>query len=242
MASLTLAWSLEWRLARARRRLLALNVAIPLLLVAPVALGGAPAHHAAAVYAVLFVLFGTFGSAIPLVRDAEAGLQARLHLAGMPDAPLLLGRAGAGAAVDAAQLAPSLGLALAAGGSAPAAAAAAAVALAASLLLAGLIGIWVAAAARSLAEAALFAAVAGLLLLHAGGVFRTPAPGGAAAAVEALVPFRLLHESLLAAAGVGAVPPPVAWAGGLGTLLLVATATGIAAPRLGRTLARAGWR
>lgn len=239
---MTLAWGLEWRLALARRRLLALNVAIPLLLVGPVALAGAPAHHAAAVYAVLFVLFGTFGAAIPLVRDAESGLLARLRLAGLPDPALLLGRAAAGAAVDAAQLAPALALALAAGGAGPADWAAALAALCASLLLAGLVGVWVAAAARSLAEAALFAAVAGLLLLHAGGTFRTPAPGSRGAALESLVPLRLLHETLLASAGAGPPPGPAAWSLGLATLAVAAAGTAAAAPLLGRTLARTALR
>lgn len=235
---MTLAWRLEWGVALSRRRLLLLNVTIPLLLVGPVALAGAPAHHAAAVYAVMFVLFGTFGSAIPLVRDAEAGLIARLHLAGQPGAALLLGRATAGAAVDFAELTPALVLALAAGGGGPAETAAAVGGLAAALVLANVVGTWVAALARSLAEAALFAAVAGLLLLHGAGAFRTPTPGGAAARVEQAVPFRLLHEALLSAGG--ATPPPGfgAWAVGLSVLAGLVAATAAAAPRLARALAR----
>lgn len=242
MAALTLPWSVEWRVALARRRLLALNTGVPLLLVAPVALAGAPPHHAAAVYAVLFVLFGTFGSAIPLVRDAETGFLSRLHLAGQPAASLLVGRAGAAAAVDAVQLAPALALVLAAGGAAPAEAGAAAGGLASALLLANLLGVWVAAAARSLAEAALFGAVAGLLLLHAGGAFRTAAPGSWAARLEPLVPFRLLHESLLAATGPAPVPGAGAWLGGLAALGAVIVATCAAAPTLARALARSPFR
>ncbi|MBW3533613.1 MAG: ABC transporter permease [Gemmatimonadetes bacterium] len=236
---MTLAWRLEWSAALARRRLLLLNVCIPLLLVAPVALAGAPAHHAAAVYAVLFVLFGTFGSAIPLVRDAESGLVARLHLAGQPGAALLLGRASAGAALDGAELAPALALALIVGGGGPGEAAAALAALLAALLLANLVGVWVAAAARSLAEAALFASVAALLLLHAGGAFRSPAPGSVAAAVETAVPFRLLHETLLAASGSAPPPGPAAWWVGAAALATAVAGTAAAAPRLARILARA---
>lgn len=71
---------LEWQLARRRVRLFVLNVAVPLILVVPVALSGAPRAHAAAVYTVLFTLFGTFGSAIPLVRDGESGIFTRVAL------------------------------------------------------------------------------------------------------------------------------------------------------------------
>lgn len=239
---MTLAWRLEWRTAAARRRLLALNVAIPLLLVGPVALAGAPPHHAAAVYAVLFVLFGTFGSAIPLVRDAEAGLVGRLHLAGQPGPALLLGRAAAGTAVDAFELAPALALALAAAGAAPGEAGSAAAALFVALATANLLGVWVAAAARSLAETALFAAVTGLLLLHGAGVFRTPAPGSVGARIEAVLPFRVLHEALLAAAGGSGAPGAGAWAAALATLVVFVAVTAAAAPRLARVLTRAGLR
>lgn len=205
---LGLVWGLAWRVALRRRRLLALNVAIPLLLVAPVAAGGAPPAHASAVYAVLFVLFGTFGSAIPLIRDAERGLLSRVVGTGIPPGAILLERTGAGAALDLLQLAPSLacilvfeggGLGGLVGG--PGAVALTVGALAASLLFANLLGAWVAVLARSVAEGALFAAVAALLLLHGSGVFRTPAPGTPGARVEAWAPFRLLHESLLDAAG-----------------------------------------
>ena len=77
-------WSLEWRAALAARRLFALNTGVPFALVAAVALGGAPRVHAAMVYTLLIAFFGTFGGAIPLVRDAESGLFGRLVLAGVP--------------------------------------------------------------------------------------------------------------------------------------------------------------
>lgn len=205
---LGLIWSLEWRIALRRRRLFLLNVAIPLLLVAPVAAGGAPPAHASAVYVVLFVLFGTFGSAIPLIRDGESGLLSRLAGTGISPAALLLERTGAGAVTDLLQLAPSLACVFALDGGGPGGAAwrpgAAALvvgALAASLVFANLLGAWIAVLARSVAEGALFAAVAALLLLHGSGVFRTPAPGTVAARIERGAPFRLLHESFLAGAG-----------------------------------------
>jgi len=243
-----LAFALEWRTALRRRRLLVLNVAVPLLLVLPVATAGAPAHHAAAVYAVLFVLFGTFGAAIPLLRDAERGLVRRLLVGGLPAARLLLERAAAAALVDTAQLTPAAILALAAAGALPAAPLLLAVLLA-TLLMANLLGVLVAAVARSVAEGALFAAVATLLLLHASGVFRTPRPGSLAAVLEAAAPYRALHETLLTELTGGATRAAGGAAGGaagVGALALglvaVAALTWLASLRLAAALARADGR
>jgi hypothetical protein len=74
-------------------------------------------------------------------------------------------------------------------------------ALAVGLLAANALGILVASVARSLAETALLASVSALLLLHAAGVFRTPEPGGLAAAVQVMVPFHYMHEAVRAAVG-----------------------------------------
>lgn len=196
-----LVWALEWRIALRRRRLFLLNVTIPLLLVVPVAVSGAPAAHASAAYAVLFVLFGTFGAAIPLIRDGGSGLLSRIRSTGLPPATILLERTAAGAAVDAVQLTPALACVVGLGRGGAESGALAAAAVAASLLLANLVGAWVAALARSVAEGALFAAVSALLLLHASGVFRTPEPGSPGAVLEAGAPLRLLHESLLSVVG-----------------------------------------
>lgn len=199
-----LVWSLEWSVATRRRRLFALNALIPLLLVGPIAFSSAPAQHAAAVYTVLFTIFATFGSCIPLIRDGETGLLTRFTLAGVPPRSLLAERVLAGATLDAVQLLPSLAvIALASGNAARFGSVAGALVL--TLLVANLLGVWAAAIARSVAEGALFAAVSSLLLLHAAGSFRTPAPGTLSEGVERLVPFRLLHESLLAAEGLA--PP-----------------------------------
>lgn len=202
-------WILEWKLALARPRLFALNVTIPLLLVAPVAFGGAPAGHASAVYAVLFVLFGTFGSAVPLVRDGESGLLGRIVLSGASPGALLVQRVTAQSLLDLTQLAPSV-IALSLAGRGIGAAPPVLLALGASLLVANLLGSWVAALARSVAETALFSAVSALLLLHASGVFRTPRPGSVASVVQSASPFGPLHGVVLEAAS-GAGPTSVGW-------------------------------
>lgn len=225
-------WRLEWRIALRRRRLFFLNCGIPLLLVAPLVLGGAPVFHAAAALAVLFVLFGTFGSAIPLLREGQSGLLRRILLTGASEPRILLERVLASTLVDFVQLIPSLVLVLLAwGASAPVWGTLPPVLLL-TLAVANLLGIWIAAAARSLAEGALFAAVVSLFLLHGSGVFRTASPGSAGALLEATLPFGPLHQLLLAAGG-SPVPPPftsVLVPGGAGLLLLALT--GVAARSL----------
>lgn len=234
-------WWLEVALTRRRPRLLVLNVGIPLLLVLPVALGGAPAFHAAAVYTVLFVLFGTFGAAIPLIRDGETGILRRMLLAGMAPRRLLLARVVGGALLDALQILPALALILTVGsrmagggmGSAGPVLMVVPVLLGA-LLAANLVGIWVAALARSLAEGALFAAVISLFLLHGSGVFRTSPPGSAGATLEGIIPFGPLHRLLLYAASGGATAPETVLAllPALGAPLVVLVLTQLASPAL----------
>jgi hypothetical protein len=198
MQTFSTVWQLEWRRALRRRRLFRLNIIIPLLLVVPIAFGGAPAVHAAAVYTVLFALFGTFGAAIPALRDAENGVIRRLTLTQLSMRSAVLGRAVAGGCIDALQLLPAVVVILAAGNAAVGTITALIVTLTASLVFANLFGLAVAAAARSVGEGALFAAVSTLLLLHASGVFRTPAIGSIGARVEMIAPYRALHELLLA--------------------------------------------
>ena len=188
---------MEFRIALARPRLVVLNVMVPVVLVLAISLGGAPGFHAAAVYTVLFTLFGTFGSSIPLVRDAESGLFGRIIRAGVPPSHFLIERAVGGSAIDALQLLPALTIATF-GSISLNEWTRAVLVLWSSVWIANLLGNLVAAVARSLAETALFSAVTALLLLHLSGVFRTPLPQSSWAAVEALSPFQTLHETLLA--------------------------------------------
>lgn len=194
-------WALEWRQAARRRRVTAFSVGVPLMLVAAVALGDAPAPHAALVYTVLFTFFGTFGAAVPWARDVERGLIGRLALTGVGMPSLVLQRLVAAALLDLLELLPSLALIALAYRADASEAVRLVLAAAAALVAANALGIFVASVAASLAETALLAAVAALLLLHAGGVFRTPAPGSIAAAVQRAVPFHHLHEAVRAAVG-----------------------------------------
>lgn len=231
MQTFKLVWQVEWGRALRRRRLFVLNVIIPLLLVMPIAFGGAPRGHAAAVYTVLFALFGTFGAAIPALRDGEQGLMRRIVQTRLDMRAVLFARALAGGAIDALQLLPALLIIISASRMSASAAPLLMLALVAALVFANLFGLVVAALARSVGEGALFAAVTTLLLLHASGVFRTPRPGSLGARIELFAPYRALHELLLSSArGQG-----LFWA----ALLLLAVVTGTLAPRMMRALARA---
>ena len=235
---MTAAWALEWRVALRRRRLFYFNVIVPLVLVSVVSGAGAPAHHAAAIYAVLFVMFATFGSAIPWVRDGETGWRERLALRGASPWSLVLGRSAAATLLDLLQLAPSVLLILLAGDHRASHWVAMFWALAISLGAANLLGCWVAATARSVAEAALFSATVSLFLLHGAGTFRTPMPGSTGAAIQVWIPFRLLHETLLAVANGGLLPTLISWPISLWATLSLTAATALAAPRLVARLSR----
>lgn len=226
-----LIWRMEWKIALRRRRLFVLNMGIPLFLVGPLVVARAPVFHAAAAVAVLFVLFGTFGSAIPLLREGEEGILRRLLLTGVPEARLLAERVLAHAALDLVQLTPSLVLLLWGWGAEGSIWLHSVPILALTLLAANLAGVWVAALARSVAEGALFAALAALFLLHGSGVFRSAPPDTLGALLESILPFGPLHSVILAAGG--GEPPGLVWslsAPGSGALLLLAFTLALARP------------
>ena len=187
--------------ARKRPRVALLSAGVPLLLVAVVAIGQAPPPHAALVYTVLFTFFGTFGAAVPWARDAERGWLHRLVLAGMPAPSMALQRLFASALIDLVELIPSLLLIVAWYHTGAADAVRLALAMALGLVIANALGMLVATLAGSLAETALLASVTALLLLHAGGVFRAPAPGSFADGLQQLIPFHYMHAAIQAAVG-----------------------------------------
>src|SRR5436190_5231304 len=107
-AAFVLVWRLEWRRAWRRPRLFAFNIILTFLLVFLMTVGGAPAPHAAAVYTVLFALFGTFGATIPALRDAERGIIRRVTVTPLATRAVVFGRAFAAACIDGLQLLPAV--------------------------------------------------------------------------------------------------------------------------------------
>jgi ABC-type transport system involved in cytochrome c biogenesis permease component len=197
----TAIWALEWRQAARRRRVMAFSAGVPLLLVGAVALGRAPAPHAALVYTVLFTFFGAFGAAVPWARDEERGWLHRLVLTGVGMPWLAVQRVLAAALIDLIELIPSLLVIALVYRVTAVEAVGLVIAVAWGLLTANTLGVLVACIAASLAETALLASVAALLLLHGAGVFRAPGPGSVAEAVQPAVPFHYMHEAIRAAVG-----------------------------------------
>lgn len=242
------AWRLRWRVALRRRRLLAWNVLIPLVLLVPVVTSGAAASHRAVVVAVFVAFFGAYGSCIPLIRDGMSGWAEKVVLTGYGGGRWLLERTAASIAIDALQLLPVTLLLLWLLGASTTAAVLVLAATAVGLAFANLLGVLVGAAVRALGEAALGCAVISLFALHAAGVFRTPAPGSAWRVVEAWSPLRPVHETWLGVmldAGsrgeTGAVPWDRWWQA-LGpptlALLVVAILVLLAGSRLAMRIAR----
>lgn len=222
------AWRLRWRVALRRRRLLAWNVLIPLLLLVPVVTSGAAASHRAVVVAVFVAFFGTYGSCIPLIRDGMSGWAEKVLLTGYGGGRWLLERTAASVTIDFVQLLPAnLVLFWLIGTSMQGGLMLLVVTLLA-LLFANLLGVLVAAAVGALGEAALGCAVLSLFVLHASGVFRAPASGSMWETVEAWSPLRPVHEYWLSALRDG-VPAPTAGNGGLVETLASPTLAAIAA-------------
>lgn len=230
--------ALELRVAVAQRRLFVLNTVIPLALVGPIAIGGAPRVHAAVVFTLIIAFFGVFGQAIPLARDAERGLTARFLLAGVSPHTFVGQRIAAHAALDIVQLTPAL-LVIAIAYHVDAGTLAALAGATLLALVAGnALGVLIAALARSIAEAALFSAVIALFMLHAAGVFRAPVPGSVAEQVRAVIPFTGLHHAMQNALG---HPAAIAqsWTATVAATAGVVAAVLLLAPLLTRSLTRA---
>ena len=203
-------WGLEWRLALSRRRDLTLRIMAPLSVVLVIATGAVPATAGAASYAVLFVAFGVFGTALSLLRDGERGITSRVVRGGVSPTSYLLQRAAAGAALPLVQLLPAALVAAEFLHASTLEVLIALVALAGSLWIGSLLGVVVAAVGRSGTEVAIVCGVGLVLLLHMSGVFHAPSPDGLGAMLEAASPFRALHEAFLTMVAGGAVRGGVA--------------------------------
>lgn len=243
-------WRLSWARHGARPRRLLWSVAVPVLLLAPVAASPAPAPHRTAVYVIFVVFFGLFGGAVPLIREGERGWIRRVLLTGCGVRRWILGRSAAHALQDVLQLTPALAAVVWLEGAAgrPGLVAATALAVAAALAAANLLGALAAAAVRSLAEGALACAAVGLAAVHLTGAFRAPS-GGWSALAAAASPFRPLLETLrgvAAAAGSGAAPPAAgvpaapAWVAAAVSLAALAALAWTLAPRIAGRLGGEG--
>jgi len=186
-----------------------------------------------------FLMFASFGSAIPLVRDARAGWVEKLHLTGYGDRRWLAERAGADSLLDVLELLPALVLILWGAGASPPSLAPLLAALWLAVAFGNLLGVAVACAVRTLAEAALACAVVSLLALHLAGTFRPAPAGGLAWSLERWSPLRPLREALAAVSAGESVGSVASWGPPLVAMLVAIGAVLLLAPPLVRRLSDA---
>ncbi len=208
-----------WESAFHRRRLFIWNIVVPLILLVPVVFSAAAAPHRVAVFGIFVVFFGTFGSAIPMVRDARDSWVDQLLRTGFPMGFWLLQRTLAEAAIDLIQLVPVMAV-FAIAGDSWASTPWLLLATGMTLWFTNLLGPLIAAFVRSLAEAALASAAMSLLLLHYAGFFRRPVPGLTQTAAT-LDPYTAFN-SALEAVTTGTTIDPGSW---MGSTLTIVTAT-----------------
>jgi len=225
----SLVWSIEWRLALADRRALALRILLPLAVVVVLYTGGVPVGPASGVCVALFIALAMLGTSLPLIQDERSGLAARVMRGGVSSSSYLLQRAAAGALMVLLSLVPSLAVAAIVAHASIVEALIALAAMTATLWIASLLGTLLGAVARSVSEMLLVSAVLLVLLLHVSGVFNTPQPDGLGSALEGVAPFRVLHEAFLemwTGGSVGGAFAAVAWA------VLLPTVVGLLAGRV----------
>lgn len=218
-----LVWGLQWRLVLSRRRDLALCVLTPLALVLVLGTGAVSPLTAAACFATLFASWGALWTLLPLLKDLERGMTARVLRGGVGPGAYVLGRAAAAASVSLVHLLPSVVVAAFFLRASSMETLVALAALAITLWIVSLVAVLAATVGRSRSEALGLTGLTLLLLLHMSGVFRVPPTGGLGAALEEASPFRALHESFVAMVSGGSPHGGVAelaWGIGLAALLL----------------------
>lgn len=224
-----LVWGVEWRLALADRRALALRAVLPFALVLVFYTGGLPVGPGCAACVALFMALAMLRTSLPLLQDERSGLAARVMRGGVSSSSYLLQRAATGSVLVMVSLLPSLAvIAVAEQASVPEVVVALA-ALGATLWIASLLGVLMGAVARTVSEMLLVSAVLLVVLLHLSGVFHTPSADGVGALIEGVAPFRVLHEAFLqmsSGASVGGALAAAAWA------VILPIAVGMLAPRV----------
>ena len=186
----------EWRVGFRNKRLLFFNTVVPLAFVGPIVLGGAPGTHATSILVVLFALFATFGSSIPLVRDYESGLLQRFLMTGIDPGRLLLERTAAFVIIDFLQLFPAMLLIVVSTSASPGDGFLFLVTIFLTLVAGNLLGVLAASISRSIAEGALFSSLLALYMVHLSGVFRIVPDESFVRGFEAWMPFRPMYLAI----------------------------------------------
>ncbi len=167
-------WQKELLEATRSRRAFALKFLLPLVLLAPLALGPLPESARAIGFAAAVLFIGVFGSSVRLIHLRDGGMLERMAVLPVPPRALAGEYVLAGSSLDGAQLGVPLLLLIAIGGYPPQSVAAILLAYPAALIGANALGVLVASLSGSAAEGHLFAIIS---VIGVAGLSGLAAPG-----------------------------------------------------------------
>lgn len=212
-----------------RRRALVIKLAFPLVVGIPLVFA-APPFYAAMSLTMLMAIIGTLGAGAVLTRERQSGLTLRYRTLPVTPGRLLIERLSTSALIDLVQVTPVLVLIAVRHPSQFAWWPALLLSTAGVLLLGNLMGAVASTLSDSPGEVMLYVFIPLLPLLYLSGIF-APLSQPVLLLISRLLPFSVLHESLLGA--LGGQPNLLPWEtllGGVGFLVGAAGLTG----RLGR--------
>jgi hypothetical protein len=201
-------WQKELLEASRGRRAVALKFLLPLILLAPLALGAVPASMKAIGFSVAVLFIGVFGSSVRLIHLRDSRMLERMAVLPVPPHVLAGEYILASSFLDGVQLLVPLVLLIATGGYSISSATMILLAYPAALIGANALGVFVAALSASAAEGHLFAV---LSVIGAAGLSGA-VPGVDAGWSSWLLPFGPFGATLLTSAGVVSLAAvPIAW-------------------------------
>ncbi len=201
-------WQKELLEASRGRRAVALKFLLPLILLAPLALGAVPASMKAIGFSVAVLFIGVFGSSVRLIHLRDSRMLERMAVLPVPPHALAGEYILASSFLDGVQLLVPLVLLIATGGYSISSATMILLAYPAALIGANALGVFVAALSASAAEGHLFAV---LSVIGAAGLSGA-VPGVDAGWSSWLLPFGPFGATLQASAGVVSLAAvPIAW-------------------------------
>jgi len=221
-------WLKELLEASRGRRAVALKFLLPLLLLAPLALGAVPASMKAVGFSVAVLFIGVFGSSVRLIHLRDSRMLERMAVLPVPPHVLAAEYILASAFLDGAQLLIPLVLLITAGGYSIPSVTVILLAYPAALIGANALGVFVASLSASAAEGHLFA----VLSVIGAAVLSGAVPGAGAGWSSWLLPFGPFATTLRASPdGAPLTAVPIAWFSAFALLGLVLAAS----PRLFRS-------
>lgn len=211
-------WQKELLEASRDRRAFVLKFLLPLLLLAPLALGAVPAPMKAVGFSVAILFIGVFGASVRLIHLRESRMLERMAVLPVPPRGLMAEYVLASAFLDGVQLLIPLALVVGSGGYSISSVTVILLVYPAALIGANALGVLVASLSASAAEGHLFAVLSVILVAGLSGVV----PGADAGWSSWLLPFGPFAATLRASAdGAPLASVPIAWLSAIALLGLV---------------------